>query len=421
MPLVLLCSAAADAFDLCAAARSLDVELIDVRHVLPAARSQRGVVATTTARAVAEALAGRAPDGVVALDGRGALLAATVAEAVGLAWHTPGAVRSALDAVRARGALLAAGLPVPWFFTMGAGDPVGGVADRLSFPCRVVPLAEGPSARGTRARSPAEFDTALAHLQGTGGMGDDAAHESERDPARGLERDGVLVEADTVGRSFTLGGFLEHGLLRVVAIAEHLEPGPLAGAAGDLAVTPCDLEAGGQRAIAAMVAHAAAAIGLRHGPVQAACVAAGPAGTFVRACLPFPIGAPLADGVRFAAHGREGVTLGELTLRHALGAPLDAFGREAVTVAVLSLRRREGEGPAALTGWEAAAAVPGVARARPAPAGSTDLGWVMTHGPTAAEVTRVALDAARRLQPAGGGEPGGSGGSGRERYLAGGT
>ena len=408
MPLVLLCSATAevDALALRAAARGLDVELISLRDVLPAAGGQTRAVETTTARAAAEALGGRALDGVVALDPRGALLAAAVAEALGLIWHPPGAVRTALDAVRARGAQMAAGLPVPWFFTMRAGDEIAAVADRLAFPCRVVRLAEGPTARGIRARSPAEFGAALACLREGGGREHDPAGQGARGAAHGMERDSVLVEADAGGRTFTLCGFLEHGALRVVAIAEHLETGPVAGADAEAAITPCDLSAVEQRALAGMVAHAAAAIGLRHGPVQAACAAAGPAGRFVRACLPYPVGAPLADVVRFATHGREGVTLGELTLRHAIDAPLDAFGREAVTAGVLSVRVREDARGAAVTGWEAAAAVPGVERAGPAPEGSADVGWVVAHGSTAADVTRMLREAARHLQPAGGRAPG---------------
>ena len=76
-----------------------------------------------TCAPVLAALEGTPVDGVLAVGDRPAWLAAHIAQAHGLPWHAPEAVAVATHKLLARGRMLAAGLPVPWFVSLPAhGD-----------------------------------------------------------------------------------------------------------------------------------------------------------------------------------------------------------------------------------------------------------------------------------------------------------
>ena len=77
--------------------------------------------------------------GVLAVGDRPAVLAARAAAHYGVPWHSPDAAARSRNKVLTRQRFAAAGLPVPWFRVLPAGDtdPL-----RLSppFPCVVKPL-----------------------------------------------------------------------------------------------------------------------------------------------------------------------------------------------------------------------------------------------------------------------------------------
>jgi hypothetical protein len=238
-------------------------------------------------------------DGVLATDGPAALAAAAVAGRRDLSWHPRASVEASTSPLRARGRLMAAGLPVPWFFAMPTSATLAGVADRLRFPCVVKPV-EGRGA--IRADDPASFEAACERLRARLAGGPDA---------------GLIVEAYVPGDEITLQGVLTHGAFHVLAVI----------AAGTS--RPSD----DVRMAAGMTAHAAAALGLRHGPLHAVCRVYGQE-VFVLGLWPWPIQGPEASALRFATlggadHPRYGITLSEILLRHALGESLDAYGREA--------------------------------------------------------------------------------------------
>jgi biotin carboxylase len=250
---------------------------------------------------------GAAIEGVLAADGPGARMAAAAAERLELPWHPRRAVDASLDPLLARGRLMAAGLPVPWFFTMPADGTLASVADRLRFPCVVRPLG----GRGAvRAADPASFEAACAQVLATLAAGASAS-------PGGIDH-GLLVEAFVPGEAVVLEGVLTHGALHVLAMLE---------ARG--ALQPHD-EA---RVVASMVAHAAAALGLRHGPVHAACRVT-TQGVVTLGVWPWPGDGPETRALRFgtrdeACADREDLTLFEILLRHSLGESLEGFGRVA--------------------------------------------------------------------------------------------
>src|SRR5918993_1782722 len=90
---------------------------------------------------VLAALAGTAVDGVLAVGDRPAWLAAHIAAAHKLPWHSADSVAVATHKLLARGRMLAAGLAVPWFVSL----PTAGHEDldrltRVRFPCVVKPV-----------------------------------------------------------------------------------------------------------------------------------------------------------------------------------------------------------------------------------------------------------------------------------------
>src|SRR3954471_2666510 len=90
--------------------------------------------------AIVDAAAAAPVDGILAVGDRPTAIAARVAEAFGLPWHTTGASAAARNKLLTRERLRDAGLPVPWFVPIALGSEVsipGGVA----FPCVVKPLA----------------------------------------------------------------------------------------------------------------------------------------------------------------------------------------------------------------------------------------------------------------------------------------
>ena len=204
-------------------------------------------------------------DGVLAVGDRPAWLAAHIAQARGLPWHTPEAVAVATHKLMARGRLLAAGLPVPWFVSL----PVRGDDDldrltRVRFPCVVKPVGLSASRGVMRVDSLAELLAARERLAALLARVDVHASASADD-------DVLIVEGFVPGQEFALDGVLEQGALRVFALFE--KPDPLDGPFFEetIYVTPARLAPARQHVIAGHIARAALALGLHHGPIHAEC------------------------------------------------------------------------------------------------------------------------------------------------------
>src|SRR5712692_3754898 len=93
------------------------------------------------------------------------------------------------------------------------------------------------------------------------------------------------------------------------------------------------LAAEAEQRVVDAVAQAAAAIGLRHGPVHAEC-RVNAEGVFVLEVAARPIGGLCAGAVRFGDHARP---LEEMLLRHALGESPDGWVRETRASGVLMI------------------------------------------------------------------------------------
>lgn len=339
--------------------------------------------------AVVEAARTRPIDGVLAVGDRPVTLAAQIARALGLPFHPVDGARVSRSKLLTRGRLLAAGLPAPWFFSLPVSHAPGEAADRLRFPCVIKPLGLSGSRGVIRADTFDAFDRALTRVRAL------LARPDVRARREGGE-DEVVVEGFIAGREYALEGVLEEGALRVFAIFD--KPVPLDGPFFEetIYVTPPVLDRLAQRTLASAIAHAAAAIGLRHGPIHAEC-RANDAGIFVLEIAGRPIGGLCARALRFASAEREDITLEELLLRQAGGETLDGYGREEAASGVMMIPIPRRGYFKRVDGLEAARAVVGVddivvtAKAdqliEPLPEGGSYLGFIFARGTSPAEVT----------------------------------
>ena len=351
--------------------------------------------------AIVDAARSRPIDGVLVVGDRPAVIAARVAEALGLPGHPPAAAAIAVNKHRTRERLRAAGLAVPWFQTHPITADPDTIAPSLTFPCVVKPLALSGSRGVIRADDAGAFRAAWGRLRLLLAAPDIRA---ERNAAHAT----VLVEAFIPGREFAIEGLLHEGALHVLAVFD--KPDPLDGPFFEetIYVTPASLAAEGERAIVDAVARAAAAIGLTHGSIHAECRVTPPTSmraahgsVFVLEVAPRPIGGLCARALRFTPGAR--VSLEELLLRHTLGESPDRWQREPAASGVMMIPIPRRGVFRSVSGLDAARRVDGVEdvaitakpdqRLVPLPEGASYLGFIFARAGTPAIVERTLREA----------------------------
>jgi biotin carboxylase len=279
-------------------------------------------------RQILEATGARPLSGVIAVGDRPTVLAARVAEALGL----PGNPAEAANATRSKKAMRrrfdAAGLRTPWYFHVSADAQVSKLGTRVQFPCVVKPLGLSGSRGVIRADTPEQLDYAMRRVRAL------LARPEVQAQRTGLT-DELLVEGYIEGREYAIEGLLTGGQLRVLAVFD--KPDPLNGPFFEetIYVTPPLLPAEETCAVADEVQRAARAIGLMHGPVHAEC-RIGPHGITMLEVAARPIGGLCARVLRFEGDRRT-LTLEELLLRHAIGEDTSVYLREAGAAAVMMI------------------------------------------------------------------------------------
>jgi len=323
-------------------------------------------------------------DAVVAVDDDGTLLAAAAARALGLPHNPVTAVAATRNKHRLRRKVAAAGLPSPRFERLSIEDDPVRVAPRMPFPCVLKPLHLAASRGVMRADDADQFVTAFERLT--------AILRTPDVVQRGgrLARH-VLVEAFIPGTEVALEGLLTGGDLTVLAVFD--KPDPLDGPFFEetLYVTPSRLPDGALADVAAQTAKAAAAIGLREGPVHAEW-RVNEHGAWLIDMAARPIGGLCSRILQFGA----GMSLEELLLMQAVGADVAAYERESAAAGVMMLPISRRGVLRAVDGQEAARRVPGIVglaitiafgqEVVPLPEGVQYLGFLFAHGDTPEEV-----------------------------------
>ena len=260
--------------------------------------------------------------GVVAVDDDTAVVAAAIAQELGLRGNPVAAARAARDKHQQRQMLAAAGVAVPRFELLTiAADPER-VADRAAYPCVLKPLRLSASRGVVRADDPPGFVAAFRRVQAileqpdVAGCGDWARH--------------ILVEEFVPGREVAVEGLVTRGSLQVLTIFD--KPDPLDGPFFEetIYVTPSRLARTAQQTIAACAQAAVDALGLREGPIHAE-IRHNDRGAWLIELAARPIGGRCSEALRFGTGGSglgAGVSLEEIIIRHALGMELPTLERE---------------------------------------------------------------------------------------------
>ena len=378
----------------CQAAKNLDVEvtqavdlpkeLADYWHV------ELGVPFAEPDRAVEDLVAYAAShpfDAIVPVDDGSTLIAARAAQRLGLPCNSPQAGLAARDKFAMRTAFAAAGVPSPEFRLVSLQEDAQALAQAVEYPCVVKPTRLSGSRGVIRADDPATFLAAFARVK------------------RMLEPEGgshVLLERFIPGFEVALEGLLTGGQLQVLALFD--KPDPLDGPFFEetIYVTPSRLPESTQRTIAACASAAAAAVGLRHGPLHAE-LRVNDAGPWMVELAGRSIGGLCSSVLEFGT----GMSLEELILRHALGMDVSATSRRQEAVGVMMIPIPGGGWLKAVAGVEEAKAVPLVQdvvlsvrlnqRIVPLPEGASYLGFIFAKGETAPDVEQALRDAHARL------------------------
>jgi len=364
--------------------------------------------------AILQAAADRPLDGIVVVGDRPTVIAARVAEALGLPWHPPAAAAIARHKQRTRERLRDAGLPTPSFTSISLSkqspltdqspftdqSPIPNPQSR-HFPCVVKPVSLSGSRGVMRADDPGELAAALERLRALLRSPDVRA---ERNDAH----DTALVEQFIPGREYAVEGLMHHGAMRVLAIFD--KPDPLDGPFFEetIYVTPSRASGEEQRAIVDAITRAASAIGLHHGPVHAECRVAPDGVVYVLEVAARPIGGLCARALRFAETGVVPLfPFEELLLRHALGGDPSTWDRERDASGVMMIPIPERGIFRGADGVDAARAVAHVEDVRitakadqllvPLPEGASYLGFIFARAGDPADVDRALRDAHARL------------------------
>jgi biotin carboxylase len=318
---------------------------------------------------------------IVSVDDSGSFIAAEASQALGLPHNSPEAAVAARDKYVMRQLLAQAGVQAPsailhHFDQSSNSNTLATVAESVSYPCVLKPLTLSGSRGVIRANNSREF--ALA------------AHRLERllrelDPEPGPLP--FLVEQFIPGLEVALEALLDGGRLRLLALFD--KPDPLDGPYFEetIYVTPSRLPAESQQAIVDCATRAAAALGLREGPVHAE-LRLNDDGPWLIELAGRSIGGLCSQTLRFGTDS----TLEELILRQAFGLDVRSLEREDLAGGVMMIPIPGAGLLKRVDGCDAAERVPYVESIQitaklnytltPLPEGDSYLGFIFAHGPS---------------------------------------
>jgi biotin carboxylase len=369
--------------DFLAAAERLGVDVVvgsERRQAMADAMGDRAVVVPLGNLDVAvEIIAAlhdrRSLDAVLAVDDQGLVVAAAASARLGLPHNPVDAVAATRHKAVLRARLAAGAVAQPEYTVVASGESVAAAAAQIGYPCVVKPVSRSGS-------------------QGVIRVDDDiqAAAAAKRVRAIVGPVEPILVEGFVAGAEVAVEALLVGGVLEVLAVFD--KPDPLDGPFFEetIYVTPSRQPDLILASLPATAASAAAAVGLREGPVHAELRVRADGRLVVIEVAARSIGGLCARALRFGA----GVSLEEVIVRHAIGAGLDGLRRETQASGVMMLPIRAGGVLEEVSGQAEALAVDGVVGVEitisagravvPLPEGDRYLGFVFARGPTPADV-----------------------------------
>lgn len=339
-------------------------------------------------------------DAVLAVGDRPAVLAAAVAERLGLPGNPVAGALASRDKLRSREAFRAAGLMTPSYQAADLEADERALARSVAYPAVIKPLALSGSRGVMRVDTPEQLVVAFSRLRRLLTSTD---VRLERDRAH----DRVIVESFVPGEEFALEGVLTRGALHTFAVFDKPEPldGPFFEET--IYVTPSRAADAVQRTIIDTVAAAVRSLGLRHGPVHAEC-RVNSNGVYMLEVAARPIGGLCSRALRFVGADGRVASLEEVLLRHALGDDVTVHEREARAAGVMMIPIPRRGVYKSVEGVEAAAAVPGIEDVRitakpdtvlvPLPDGKSYLGFIFARAVKPSEAVDALRGAHGRLR-----------------------
>jgi biotin carboxylase len=390
--LLLLPTTTYRAHDFIRAAERLGVETVvgsDQKQALADLQPARGLTLDLrdpgkAAEAIAAFAAAHPLSAVIPTDDDTAVVAAAASARLGLPHNPPEAALAARRKDVLRRVLHAARIRTPRFDLLTLDDDPGAAALKQVFPVVLKPTFLAASRGVIRADDTGQFVAAFRRIEALLDRPD--VREKGGDAARL-----VLVEEFVPGVEVALEGILLGGRLKVLALFD--KPDPLDGPYFEetLYVTPSRLSAGVQDAVATTTASAAAAIGLREGPVHAE-LRLDDRGPWLIELAARSIGGLCSRSLRFGT----GLSLEEVILMHALGRDIGELRREPRPAGVMMIPIPRAGVLRGVTGLAAARRVPGIEDISvsatigqplvPLPEGASYLGFIFARGDSPALV-----------------------------------
>jgi biotin carboxylase len=331
-------------------------------------------------------------DAIVPVDDSATILAARANAALGLPWNPLEAAEAARDKGLMRRLMAEAGVPSPVFRRFSLATDPRDIAQQVSYPCVVKPLRLSGSRGVIRANTPDELVAAVARLERI--LIDDGNVRETTD---------ILVEDFIPGVEVALDGLLRENGLHVLALFD--KPDPLDGPFFEETIytTPSRLSPETQAAIVECAARAAAAIGLRDGPIHAE-LRVNERGPWMVEIAGRSIGGLCSTILEFGA----GMCLEELLLRHALRMDLPSLERAGDAAGAMMIPIPKGGVMRAVHGVEEAEAVPHITGVEitirphmvvvPLPEGSSYLGFIFARAESPAIVEEALRTAHSKLR-----------------------
>jgi len=349
-----------------------------------------------SAEAIAVAARQQPISGVVAIGDAPVETAAFAAQALGLPFHPPDAVRAAHNKFLARECFRAAGLRVPWYQRFAADSDPAVAVSAVPFPCVLKPLGLSASRGVIRADDPLQFAASFHRIR-------ELLNTPEIRALRDESAAWIQVETFIPGVEIAVEGILTHGELQVLAMFD--KPDPLDGPFFEetIYVTPSRLADDVQQSALAALRSAIAALGLSHGPIHAE-LRLNAEGPYLLEVAARPIGGLCAGALRFG----DDMPLEELIVRHALGEDVRQLTRESRAAGVMMIPIPRGGVYEGVTGVEGALAVGGIERVEitaklqqklvPLPEGASYLGFIFAGAEKPQEVEEALRAAHARLK-----------------------
>ena len=338
---------------------------------------------------------------ILSADDSATVIAARASQRLGLRHNSPEAAQAARDKYTMRQLFAKAGVPSSKFKLYALSEEPEAIADELMgahprsdsdvalhYPVVLKPRYLSGSRGVIRADDPIQFMAAYNRLKPI------------------LEKTGTddfLVEEFIPGFEVALEGILDNGALNVLALFD--KPDPLDGPYFEetIYVTPSRLPDLIQREIVECAARAAAALGLRDGPVHAE-LRVNEFGPVMVELAGRSIGGLCSRTLQFGTE----MSLEELILRQAFGLEIESTQRAGRAVGVMMIPIPHGGTFLGCGGLEEAQAVPGIESIeitakvnypiRPLPEGESYLGFIFARGTTPQEVEAALRAAHRRLR-----------------------